>query len=115
MGIVADESNLYKDMDGFENLCFVPLFMGCERERELRARQILEQFRLKAGRRPFKHIQGNAPKLTIAAACSLPRILFLDEPTTNRWRALARFESDREIEGARPFSHHHHVGSRTHL
>ncbi len=86
MGIVADESNLYKDMDGFENLCFCAALYGMRKEeRELRARQLLEQFRLKeAGRRPFKaYSKGMRRKLTIAAALiHSPRILFLDEPTT---------------------------------
>lgn len=86
MGIVPDESNLYNEMDGFDNLCFCAALYGMrKKEREAKARQLLEQFRLNdAGRRPFKaYSKGMRRKLTIAAALiHSPRILFLDEPTT---------------------------------
>lgn len=86
MGIVADESNLYNEMDGFDNLCFCAALYGMEKsEREPKARHLLEEFRLKdAGKRPFKaYSKGMKRKLTIAAALiHSPQILFLDEPTT---------------------------------
>jgi len=86
MGIVPDDSNLYNEMDGFDNLCFCASLYGMSKaEREPRARQLLEQFRLKeAGKRPFMaYSKGMRRKLTIAAAIiHSPRILFLDEPTT---------------------------------
>lgn len=86
MGIVPDESNLYNEMDGFDNLCFCAALYGMRKEeREPKARQLLEQFRLKdAGKRPFKaYSKGMRRKLTIAAALiHSPQILFLDEPTT---------------------------------
>ncbi|NLL91392.1 MAG: ABC transporter ATP-binding protein [Ruminococcaceae bacterium] len=86
MGIVPDESNLYNEMDGFENLCFSASLYGMRKEeREPRARQLLKQFRLNdAGKRPFKaYSKGMRRKLTIAAALiHSPRVLFLDEPTT---------------------------------
>lgn len=86
MGIVPDESNLYNEMDGFDNLCFCASLYGMSKaEREPKARQLLEQFHLKeAGNRPFKaYSKGMRRKLTIAAAIiHSPRILFLDEPTT---------------------------------
>ncbi|NLA87177.1 MAG: ABC transporter ATP-binding protein [Clostridiales bacterium] len=86
MGIVPDESNLYNEMDGFDNLCFCASLYGMRKEeREPKAQQLLEQFRLKeAGKRPFKaYSKGMRRKLTIAAAIiHSPRILFLDEPTT---------------------------------
>ena len=86
MGIVPDESNLYNEMDGFENLCFCASLYGMRKEeREAKAVRLLEQFRLKeAGKRPFKaYSKGMRRKLTIAAALiHSPRILFLDEPTT---------------------------------
>ena len=86
MGIVADESNLYDDMDGFDNLCFCAALYGMKKEeREPRARQLLEQFDLTgAGKRPFKaYSKGMRRKLAIAAGIiHSPRILFLDEPTT---------------------------------
>lgn len=86
MGIVPDESNLYNEMDGFDNLCFCAALYGIRKaEREPRARELLEQFRLsEAGKRPFKaYSKGMRRKLTIAAALiHSPKILFLDEPTT---------------------------------
>jgi ABC-2 type transport system ATP-binding protein len=85
MGIVPDESNLYNEMDGFDNLCFCASFTVCGRKTGAKGRQLLEQFRLKeAGKRPFKaYSKGMRRKLTIAAAIiHSPRILFLDEPTT---------------------------------
>ncbi len=86
MGIVADESNLYNEMDGFENLCFCAALYGIEKdEREAKARYLLEEFGLKdVGKRPFKaYSKGMKRKLTIAAAViHSPQILFLDEPTT---------------------------------
>lgn len=86
VGIVADESNLYNEMDGFENLCFCAALYGVgKKEREEKARQLLEEFGLKdAGKRPFKaYSKGMKRKLTIAAALiHSPQVLFLDEPTT---------------------------------
>lgn len=86
IGIVPDESNLYNEMDGFDNLCFCGALYGMRKEeREPKARQLLEQFRLKdAGKRLFKaYSKGMRRKLTIAAALiHSPQILFLDEPTT---------------------------------
>lgn len=86
MGIVPDESNLYDEMDGFDNLCFCGALYGMEKaRREERARELLRDFHLeKVGRRPFKkYSRGMKRKLTIAAAIiHHPRILFLDETTT---------------------------------
>jgi ABC-2 type transport system ATP-binding protein len=86
IGIVPDESNLYEELDGFENLCFCAALYGISRkERETKARELLEQFNLtEAGERPFKaYSKGMKRKLTIAAGIIHdPRILFLDEPTT---------------------------------
>lgn len=86
MGIVLDESNLYDELDGFENLCFCGALYGIKRrKREERARQLLEHFGLaEAGNKPFKaYSRGMKRKLTIAAAIiHEPKILFLDEPTT---------------------------------
>ena len=86
MGIVPDESNLYDEMDGFDNLCFCGSLYGMRKaEREQRAKELLEQFDLtKAGKRPFKaYSKGMRRKLTIVAGIiHRPEILFLDEPTT---------------------------------
>lgn len=86
IGIVPDESNLYDEMDGFDNLCFCGSLYGMRKDaREKRARDLLEKFDLtKAGMRPFKaYSKGMRRKLTIAAGIIHdPKILFLDEPTT---------------------------------
>lgn len=86
IGIVPDESNLYDEMNGFDNLCFCASLYGMSKaEREKRAKELLEQFNLShAGGRPFKaYSKGMRRKLTIAAGIiHNPKILFLDEPTT---------------------------------
>ena len=86
MGIVPDESNLYDELDGFENLCFCASLYGMrKKERESKAKQLLDKFRLtEAGKRPFKaYSKGMRRKLVIAAGIiHSPQILFLDEPTT---------------------------------
>lgn len=86
MGIVPDESNLYDEMDGFDNLCFCGALYGMRKAaRETRAKELLDQFGLtQAGKRPFKaYSKGMRRKLTIAAGIiHKPEMLFLDEPTT---------------------------------
>jgi ABC-2 type transport system ATP-binding protein len=94
MGVVPDESNLYPELDGFENLCFCAALYGMGRpEREGRARELLEAFGLAdAARRKFAaYSRGMKRKLAIAAGViHRPRILFLDEPTTGIDVASAR-------------------------
>jgi ABC-2 type transport system ATP-binding protein len=94
MGIVPDESNLYDELSGFENLSFcAALYCIDKSERRERARALLEQFGLEqAGKRPFKtYSKGMKRKLTIAAGIiHRPKILFLDEPTTGIDVASAR-------------------------
>ncbi len=86
IGIVPDESNLYDEMSGLENLMFCASLYGMDRtKRETRAKQLLDQFGLgDTGKRPSKaYSKGMKRKLTIAAAIiHEPKILFLDEPTT---------------------------------
>lgn len=86
IGIVPDESNLYDDLSGFENLVFCASLYGIKKEvREKRAKELLKQFSLDdTGNRPFKaYSKGMKRKLTIAAGIiHEPEILFLDEPTT---------------------------------
>ncbi len=94
MGIVPDESNLYDEFNGFENLCFCAALYGMKKEiREKRAKELLEQFGLgEAKNRPFRaYSRGMKRKLTIAAGIIHdPKILFLDEPTTGIDVASAR-------------------------
>ena len=86
IGVVPDESNLYPELTGFENLCFCAALYGMERARlEARARELLESFGLAAaGNRKFgSYSKGMKRKLAIAAGIiHEPAILFLDEPTT---------------------------------
>lgn len=94
MGIVPDESNLWPELDGFENLAFCGALYGMAcREREERARKLLDTFGLAdAARRRFGgYSKGMKRKLSIAAGIiHRPRILFLDEPTTGIDVASAR-------------------------
>jgi ABC-2 type transport system ATP-binding protein len=86
IGIVADESNLYNEMSGYENLCFCGSLYGLSKKiREKKAAKLLESFQLsEAANKKFKaYSKGMKRKLTIAAAIiHEPEILFMDEPTT---------------------------------
>jgi ABC-2 type transport system ATP-binding protein len=94
MGVVPDESNLYPELTGMENLCFCGALYGMpRREREARARELLETFGLAdaAGRKFAGYSKGMKRRLTIAAGIiHRPPILFLDEPTTGIDVASAR-------------------------
>jgi len=85
-GIVPDESNLYPELTGFENLCFCAALYGIgKNERQKRARELLDTFSLtNAANRKFAgYSKGMKRKLTFAAGIiHQPPILFLDEPTT---------------------------------
>ncbi|MBF0586415.1 ABC transporter ATP-binding protein [Prosthecochloris sp. N3] len=86
IGVVPDESNLYPELTGFDNLCFCGALYGMPaRERRDRARDLLELFGLSnAAERLFgKYSKGMKRRLVIAAAMMHePAILFLDEPTS---------------------------------
>lgn len=94
MGVVADESNLYPELTGMENLCFCGSLYGMGRgERRRRAGELLETVGLAgvAGRKFAGYSKGMKRKLTIAAGIvHSPAILFLDEPTTGLDVASAR-------------------------
>jgi ABC-2 type transport system ATP-binding protein len=94
MGIVPDESNLYPELTGFQNLDFCASLYGIPKpERQQRARELLEIFGLQeAAQRKFGgYSKGMKRKLTIAAGIiHRPQILFLDEPTTGIDVASAR-------------------------
>jgi ABC-2 type transport system ATP-binding protein len=94
VGVVPDESNLYPELSGFDNLCFCAALYGMGKAaRQARARQLLTDFGLApAADRSFGgYSKGMKRKLTIAAGIiHRPRILFLDEPTTGIDVASAR-------------------------
>lgn len=94
VGVVPDESNLYPELSGFDNLCFCAALYGMDSAaRRTRARELLEEFDLThAANRTFStYSKGMKRKLTIAAGIIHgPKILFLDEPTTGIDVASAR-------------------------
>jgi ABC-2 type transport system ATP-binding protein len=94
VGIVPDESNLYEELSGFDNLCFCAALYGMrKRERRERATELLRAFGLAdaAQRRFATYSKGMKRKLTLAAGIvHRPPILFLDEPTTGIDVASAR-------------------------
>jgi ABC-2 type transport system ATP-binding protein len=94
IGVVPDESNLYPELTGFENLCFCAALYGMGKaRRQMRARKLLNTFGLaKAANRKFgAYSRGMKRKLTVAAGIiHQPEILFLDEPTTGIDVASAR-------------------------
>ncbi|WP_027185326.1 ABC transporter ATP-binding protein [Desulfovibrio inopinatus] len=94
IGVVPDESNLYPELTGFENLCFCAALYGIRKEeRQNRASKLLKDFGLeKAAKRKFAgYSKGMKRKLTIAAGIiHHPDVLFLDEPTTGIDVASAR-------------------------
>ena len=94
VGIVPDESNLYPELTGFENLAFCAALYGLRKApREASARELLEAFGLAdaASRKFGGYSKGMKRKLTIAAGIiHQPSILFLDEPTTGIDVASAR-------------------------
>jgi len=94
IGVVPDESNLYPELSGFENLVFCGALYGmAKREREIRARELLDTFGLDnaAARKFGGYSKGMKRKLTIAAGIiHRPEILFLDESTTGIDVASAR-------------------------
>jgi ABC-2 type transport system ATP-binding protein len=94
IGVVPDESNLYPELSGYDNLCFCAALYGMSKqERCSRAAELLELFGLQeaAGRKFGGYSKGMKRKLTIAAGIiHHPQILFLDEPTTGIDLASAR-------------------------
>jgi ABC-2 type transport system ATP-binding protein len=94
IGVVPDESNLYPELTGFDNLCFCAALYGMGKaERLAQATQLLQDFDLsKAAHRRFGgYSKGMKRKLAIAAGIvHRPQVLFLDEPTTGIDVASAR-------------------------
>ncbi len=117
MGVVPDESNLYPELNGFENLCFCAALYGLGKaEREARARRLLETFGLAdaAGRKFAGYSKGMKRKLTIAAAViHQPAILFLDEPTSGidvaSARQIRQLLADLKREGTTIFLTTHYI------
>lgn len=117
IGVVPDESNLYPELSGYDNLCFCAALYGLDRpERGKRSRELLAEFGLTdaAGRKFGAYSKGMKRKLTIAAGIiHRPGILFLDEPTTGIDVASARHVrqliSDRHRSGITIFLTTHYI------
>ncbi len=86
IGVVPDESNLYPELSGVDNLRFCASLYGIgSKAAKAKAGELLEAIGLtNVGRRKFgTYSKGMKRKLTIAAGIIHdPSILFLDEPTT---------------------------------
>ncbi len=94
IGVVPDESSLYPELTGFDNLCFCASLYGMRKsEREDKARELLEKVSLlEAANRSFAgYSKGMKRRLTfVAGIIHNPDILFLDEPTSGIDVASAR-------------------------
>ena len=117
MGVVPDESNLYPELTGFENLAFCGALYGMARQnREARARDLLDRFGLAeaAGRKFAAYSKGMKRKLTIAAGIiHVPPLLFLDEPTTGidvaSARQIRQLIADLNVAGTTIFLTTHYI------
>ena len=117
MGVVPDESNLYPELTGFDNLCFCASLYGMRKApRRRRAQELLETFGLAdAAERKFAgYSRGMKRKLTIAAGIiHSPPILFLDEPTTGidvaSARQIRRLIADLNAAGTTIFLTTHYI------
>jgi len=117
IGVVPDESNLYPELTGFDNLCFCASLYGINKaERRSRAKELLYTFGLtQAADRKFAgYSKGMKRKLTIAAGIiHKPEILFLDEPTTGidvaSARQLRQFIANLHHEGTTIFLTTHYI------
>jgi ABC-2 type transport system ATP-binding protein len=117
VGVVPDESNLYPELTGFENLCFCAALYGIGKtERQAYAQKLLDDFDLggAADRLFGAYSKGMKRKLTIAAGIiHKPQILFLDEPTTGidvaSARQLRQLISDLHRDGTTIFLTTHYI------
>ncbi len=117
IGVVPDESNLYPELTGFENLCFCGALYGMRKEqRRARAEDLLGIFGLaEASDRKFAgYSRGMKRRLALAAGIiHQPPILFLDEPTTGidvtGARRIRRLIADLHESGTTIFLTTHYI------
>lgn len=117
IGVVPDDSNLYPELTGLENLCFCGALYGMRKEeRDTRARKLLKEFGLAdaANRRFGGYSRGMKRRLTIAAGIiHKPGILFLDEPTTgidvSSARQIRQFITELHRSGTTIFLTTHYI------
>jgi ABC-2 type transport system ATP-binding protein len=86
MGIVPEISNIYDDLSAWDNLMFTgELYQVSKSEREKRARELLEMFRLydRRNEKAKGFSKGMKRRLTLSMGLiNTPQLLFLDEPTS---------------------------------
>ncbi len=117
VGVVPDESNLYPELTGVQNLRFCGALYGMGKaERRARAQELLDAFDLTgaADRKFADYSKGMKRKLTIAAGIiHRPSILFLDEPTTGidvaSARQLRQLVADLNSSGTTVFLTTHYI------
>ncbi len=117
IGIVPDESNLYPELSGFDNMCFCGALYGMKAsERKARAAELVEAFGLGeiAPRKFGTYSKGMKRRVTIAAALMHhPGILFLDEPTSGidvaSARKIRQLIADLHSEGVTIFLTTHYI------
>jgi ABC-2 type transport system ATP-binding protein len=84
-GVVPEQSNMYEELSGLENLVFMGQLYGMPRsEHRIRAEELLKTFGLfeRKDSKFATYSRGMKRALTIAASLvHKPRLLFLDEPT----------------------------------
>jgi ABC-2 type transport system ATP-binding protein len=93
-GVVPEQSNMYDELSGLENLIFMGQLYGMPRpEHRKRAEELLKTFGLfeRKDSKFATYSRGMKRALTIAAALvHKPRLLFLDEPTIGLDVVVAR-------------------------
>jgi len=86
VGIVSEFSNIYDDLSAWDNLMFTgELYQVSKPEREKRAEELLEMFRLNDRRneKAKGFSKGMKRRLTLSMGLiNTPQLLFLDEPTS---------------------------------
>jgi ABC-2 type transport system ATP-binding protein len=93
-GVVPEQSNMYDELTGLDNLVFIGQLYGVpSRERKPRAEELLKTFGLyeRKDSKFATYSRGMKRALTIAAALvHKPKLLFLDEPTVGLDVVVAR-------------------------
>ena len=86
VGIVPEFSNIYDDLSAWDNLMFMgELYQVSKSEREKRAKELLEMFRLhdRRNEKAKGFSKGMKRRLTLSMGLiNTPHLLFLDEPTS---------------------------------
>ena len=117
MGVVPEVTNIYDEMNAWDNLIFAAQLYGVPKnERKKRAKELLELFGLheRLADRAGNFSKGMKRRLTIAAALiHKPSILFLDEPTSGldvqSSRMIRNLTKDLNKNGATIFLTTHYI------